>query len=285
MKKAAIIPNINKDENLSLTKQIVSFLNENGAEIYLPEDFADFKLCGVQYFSLTDIFKKAEFIITVGGDGTILRIAESVSEFNIPVIGINLGRMGFLAEVEPDEKELLCKILNDDFSLDKRMMLDVSVIRNDEKIHSYRALNDIVVSNGSISKMAELELYCEDTFVSLFHSDGLIVSTPTGSTAYSLSAGGAIIDPTIDCLLLTPVCPHSFNNARPIIFSSNSSLKIKNIQKNDDNTYLTVDGKFNQKLMNSDIVKVVASKKTVDLIKIKDKCFYDRVYQKISERK
>lgn len=285
MKSVGIIVNAGKDKDLSLTQRIIEYLYTRGATAYISNAFRDADIPNAVYVSENELFSKAEFIVTVGGDGTILSIAEAVSQNNIPVVGINLGRMGFMAELEPEEISLLDKILTDDFDYDKRMMIDVSVVRGNEEICRYRALNDIVVSNGSISKMAELELYCHETYVSLFHSDGLIVSTPTGSTAYSLSAGGAIIDPTINCLLLTPVCPHSFYNARPIIFSPHSVLKIKDVQQNDDNTYLTIDGKTNVKLMYSDVVEVKASNKTVDLIKIKDKGFYDKVYQKISERK
>lgn len=284
MKSVGIIVNANKDKDLNLTREIVDFLRSCGANIFLSDTFKN-KINNTEYVSERDLFSRSDFIVTVGGDGTILSIAEDVSQYNIPVVGINLGRMGFMAELEPDEISLLSKLLTGEYTLDKRMMIDVRVVRNNSEICHYRALNDIVVSNGSISKMAELELYCQDTYVSLFHSDGLIVSTPTGSTAYSLSAGGAIIDPTINCLLLTPVCPHSFSNARPIIFSPKSILEIKDIQQNDDNTYLTIDGKTNVKLMYLDVVEVRASSKTVDLIKIKDKGFYDRVYQKISERK
>ena len=165
------------------------------------------------------------------------------------------------------------------------MMLDVRVVSAGKVTASYTALNDIVVSKGSISKIAELELYCNGTLVSQFHSDGVIISTPTGSTAYSLSAGGAIIDPLIDCMLFTPVCPHSFNNSRPTVFSPNTVLAVKDIQKGEENTYLTVDGRINQQLAFSDVVEARASSQTVNLIKLKNTEFYDKVYQKIAERK
>lgn len=284
MKKAAVIPNTKKDASLSLTKQIVYTLKDMGAEALMPSHLLP---CSIDAtFMQSDLlFKEADFVITVGGDGTILGVAEQVSESGIPVIGVNLGKVGFMAELEADEIHLLKRILDGDYRLEKRMMLDVSLIRNGYEIASYKALNDIVVSKGSVSKIAELELYCNRTLLSHFNSDGLIVSTPTGSTAYSLSAGGAIIDPTIDCLLLTPVCPHSFTNARPVVFSSDSVLEIKDVQADDENTYLTVDGRINEKMAYSDVVRIVSSEKTMDLVKIKDEEFYTRVYQKISERK
>lgn len=283
MKIVAVIPNVNKDASLSLTKKIVELLSVR-AKVLLPREL---KASGIdaEYVSGDDIFETADFAITVGGDGTILGIAEKASEKGISVIGVNLGKIGFMAELEPDEINLLLDIFDKEINLEKRMMLDVSIVRNGERIFSARALNDVVVSKGSISKIAELELYCNSTPVSRFNSDGLIVSTPTGSTAYSLSAGGTIIDPTIDCMLLTPVCPHSFTNARPIIFAPASRLAIKDVQTSDNNTYLTVDGRTNVQLVFGDIVEITTSEKTINLIKLKDEEFYDRVYQKIAERK
>lgn len=285
MKKAVLIPNLQKDPDLDLTKRIIDTLRSAGASVVMSNGLLDKRLNGVEYVDDRALFDSADFAVTVGGDGTILRAAEESAEHNVPVIGVNLGRIGFLAEIEPDEIDLLVDVVNGDYYVEKRMMLDVAVVRNGKKTNSYIALNDVVVSKGNISKIAELELYCNSTLVSLFHSDGLIVCTPTGSTAYSLSAGGAIIDPTIDCMLLTPVCSHSFSNSRSIVFSPKSVLEIKDIQKGEDNTYLTVDGKINEKLTYSDVVQIRASDKTTNLIKIKNKEFYDRVYQKIAERK
>lgn len=282
---AVIVPNIKKDINLVLTREIVAFFLSKRVNVFLSKEFLHYFDGRVTFLNSEQLYLNADFVVTVGGDGTILSVAEKLSELNISVIGVNLGRMGFMAEVEPDEIYLLEKVLTKEYSVDKRMMLDVDVVREGVTVSSYRALNDIVVSNGRVSKMSELELYCDSTHVSTFHSDGIIVSTPTGSTAYSLSAGGAIIDPTINCLLFTPVCPHSFYNARPIVFSPNSTIQIKDVQQKDDNTYLTVDGRINEKLFCSDLVNVKASSHTLNLIKIKENKFYDRVYQKISERK
>lgn len=284
MKNAVLIPNTKKDVSLQLTKEISAVLLSAGAKLRLSKELADSGIVA-DYVDRSQLFDEADFVVTVGGDGTILGVAEELSDKGTPVIGVNLGRLGFMAELEPSEIGLLKKVLTDDFAVDKRMMLDISVIRNGETVASYRALNDVVVGKGSISKIAELELLCNATHVSDFKSDGLIVSTPTGSTAYSLSAGGTIIDTSIDCILLTPVCPHSFNNSRPIVFSSASILEIKDVQDGDSNTYLTVDGKSNEKLYFSDVVRVVASKKTTDLIRLKSEEFYNRVYLKIAERK
>ncbi len=283
MKKVAVIPNVKKDKELTLTKKIIEALTNMGARAILPSELEG--ELTAEFMPIKELFESVDFVVTVGGDGTILRIAELLSRNNLAVIGVNLGRMGFLAELEPEEITLLENIINDNYKIEKRMMLEVSVLRNTKEIDTYKALNDIVVSKGAISKISELELYCNDTFVSHFNSDGLIVSTPTGSTAYSLSAGGAIIDPTINCMLLTPVCPHSFNNSRPIVFSPESVLKIRDVQDGEQNIYLTVDGKINVELEYGDVVEIRASDTTTNLIKLKNEEFYKRVYQKIAERK
>ena len=284
MKKVAIVPNTKKDTDLFLTKKIIALLVSYGVEVFISDAFIPYDLTGVNFVGKNLLFSDVQLIITIGGDGTILSIADEASMANVPVLGINLGRMGFMAELEPDEIDLLKNVICGRFSLEKRMMLDVNVLHEGKIVSSHKALNDIVVSNGVVSKMAELELFCSDTYVSKFHSDGVIISTPSGSTAYSLSAGGAIIDPTIDCILSTPVCPHSFYNSRSIVFSPKCVLKIKNVQK-EENTYLTVDGRKNEKLYYLDEVDVRSSINSISLVKIKNKGFYDIVYNKLSERK
>ncbi len=283
MKNAAVISNIKKDSSLSLTKKIASILLSAGATVFLPKSVGE-DINGATLLPESDLFDMADFAVTVGGDGTFLDVAEQTALKNIPVIGVNLGRLGFMAELEPNEINLLTRILDGNYSVENRMMLDVEVVRDNAVICSYKALNDIVVSKGNVSKIAELDLFCNSTFLSHFNADGLIVSTPTGSTAYSLSAGGAIIDPTIDCLLLTPVCPHSFVNSRPIVFSPSSVMEIQDVQDREENTYLTVDGRVNVKLACYDTVRVVASKITTKIIKLKADGFYNRVYQKIAEK-
>jgi NAD+ kinase len=228
---------------------------------------------------------KYDALFIIGGDGSILGRTEVSNLYNIPIIGVNAGKLGFLTEFEYKEVENAVKLLSENqLVIDKR--ITIKVVFNGK---TYYALNDVLVqrvnSYNENSSTTTLKISVDDHDIDTIRGDGVIVSTPTGSTAYSLSAGGAIIDPTINCLLFTPVCPHSFYNARPIVFSPNNLIQIKAVQQNEDNTYLTVDGSINEKLLYSDSVNVKASKSTLNLIKIKENKFYDRVYQKISERK
>ncbi len=285
MKKITVIANTKKDPSLEITKQVISELERFADVIYVSEELLLEKTEKVEFVKTDALFSDADAVITVGGDGTILGIAPEISKKNIPVLGINLGRVGFMAELETNEISLLSKLTTSEYIIDSRMMLDVDVIRSGQVVHSFTALNEVVVMNGSISKMIELDLYCNDGYVSSFHADGLILSTPTGSTAYSLSAGGAVIDPALDCILMTPVCAHSFYNARPIIFSSASELSVKDVRMSDENTYLTLDGNRNVKLSFGDSVVVKKSQYTTDLIKIKSTRFYNTLYTKLSERR
>ncbi len=285
MKKITVITNITKDPELNITRKVVSELSRHAETVLIDERIAFDAPAPVKFCKQEELFLDTDAVITVGGDGTILGIAPEISKKQIPVLGINLGRVGFMAELEKDEISLVSKLFTSEYMIDSRMMLDVDVVRNGEKIHSFTALNDVVVMNGSISKMVELDLNCNGGHVSSYHADGLILSTPTGSTAYSLSAGGAVIDPALECILMTPVCAHSFYNARPIVFSAGSELTVRDVRKSDENTYLTLDGNKNVKLVFGDSVLVRKSQYTTDLVKIKSVRFYNMLYNKLSERR
>ena len=285
MKTVSVVVNIKKDPDLTVTKKVVSILSRFAECVLISKEVSfEAPLC-VKFVEQEKLFDNTEAVITIGGDGTILRIAPEISKLGIPVLGINLGRIGFMAELELSETELVSKLFSSEYMIDSRMMLDVDVIRNGEKIHSFTALNEVVIMNGSISRMTELELFCNGEFVSQYHADGLILSTPTGSTAYSLSAGGAVIDPSLECILVTPVCAHSFHNSRPMVFSSISELTVKDVRISDENTYLTLDGNRNVQLSFGDSVLIKKSQYTTDLVKIKSTRFYNTVYTKISERR
>ena len=285
MKKITVIPNIKKDPDFKWTKITVERLSESADTVWLDKAFSYNAPSCVRFVDVRDLFSDTDAVITIGGDGTILRIAPEISKKSIPVLGINLGRMGFMAELETDEIALVSKLFTSEYIIEPRMMLDVDVIKSGEKTHSFTALNEAVIMNGSVSKMVEIELLCNGSYVSSYHADGLILSTPTGSTAYSLSAGGAVIDPCLECILMTPVCAHSFYNSRPMVFSSSSELLVRDIRLSDENTYLTLDGSRKVQLTFEDSVLVKKSQHTTDLIKIKSTRFYNTVYNKLSERR
>jgi len=286
LKRITVVSNTKKDPSLEYTKRTVEVLSRYAECITVDASACyDGAPACVEFKNTNEIFNDTDAVVTIGGDGTILKIAPEISKRGIPVLGINLGRVGFMAEIEPEETDLLYKLFKSEYIIDSRMMLDVEVFRNDEKLHSFSCLNDAVIMNGSISKMIELELFCNDSYVSTYDADGLILSTPTGSTAYSLSAGGTVIDPALECILVTPVCAHSFYNSRPMIFSASTVLSVKDVRVRDENTYLTLDGNTNVHLLCDDVVRIKRSQFTTDLIRIKSTRFYNTVYNKLSERR
>ena len=285
MENISIVSNTTKDPTLEFTKKAIDVISRYVRSVRVDADLKYDPPSCVEFVDREFLFDNTDAIVTIGGDGTILKIAPVISKKSIPVLGINLGRVGFMAEIEPNEIDLISKLFTSEYIIDSRMMLDVDLIRNGQKIHSFSALNDAVIMNGSISKMIELELHCNESYVSTYHADGLILSTPTGSTAYSLSAGGPVIDPALECILVTPVCAHSFYNSRPMVFSDSSELTVKDVRVRDENTFLTLDGNLNVHVQNNDVVLIKKSQYTTDLIKIKSKRFYNTVYNKLSERR
>ena len=285
MKRISVVTNIKKDPTLEITKRAIAELSQYAETVFIDDSLAFNAPSVVKFVNCRELYNDCDAVITIGGDGTILRIAPEISKRSIPVLGINLGRVGFMAELETDEICLLSKLFDSEYIIDSRMMLDVDIIRDGKKIHSFTALNDAVIMNGSVSRMIEIELLCNAEHVSYYHADGLIFSTPTGSTAYSLSAGGAVIDPFLECIHVTPVCAHSFNCSRPMVFSPSAELSVKDVRATDSNTYLTLDGNINEQLTFGDEVVVKKSQYTTDLLKIKSTRFYNTLYAKLSERR
>ena len=269
--KIGIITNEKKDLLFEHTENLINYLaGKKNIEIYKNCDYYE-----------EDICKICNIIIVLGGDGTMLKIVPKASKYNVPVIGINLGRIGFMSEIEADEINLLESLFTGDYEIKYRMMLNVDVMnQSGEVLHAGTALNDAVVSHGVLAKLIEIEVLCDGDGIADYRADGVIVATPTGSTAYSMSAGGPIIDPNIECFCVTPVCPYSLVN-RPLIFSSESVLEIKN--KNEDtDVYLTIDGQINVKLYENDTVIIRKSGFAAKLITVKKHGFFNVIRDKLS---
>jgi NAD+ kinase len=269
-KNIGVVANEKKDPGGEHIKKLTDYLAGKNINIHTCENHS-----GDGLYKICDLF------IVLGGDGTMLKIASKAAAYDIPVIGVNLGRIGFMSEVKTDKKYLLENLFTGGCEIKSRMMLNVEIIKNGETQNAGTALNDAVVTNGTVAKLIETEIVCDDVKITNYRADGVIVATPTGSTAYSMSAGGPIIDPNIECFCVTPICPHSLVN-RPLIFSRESVLKIINKSTNSD-VYLTIDGQINIKLGKKDIVKIKKSNFAAKLITIKKHGFFDVVRKKISE--
>src|SRR5215471_12848947 len=216
----------------------------------------------------------ADLAVVVGGDGTLLAAARLLGDRQVPIVAINYGSLGFLTEVTLDGMyPALERVLADEFVAEQRMMIDVHISRAGEQLAEYRALNDVVINKGTLSRMIELEARVDDQYVSRFRADGLIVSTPTGSTAYNLSAGGPIIFPTMSAMVVTPICSHTLTN-RPIVLSESVTIEIV-LRSAQDDVYITVDGQVGLKLQMEDLVSAAKSDVAVKLVAPGDKNYFD----------
>ena len=270
MKTIAIYPNAVKDRDLCLTDRICEILISHGASVRVPEGCALNPRAGLFFAAGNDaLLDGAQLVVTVGGDGTILHVAPPAARFGVPLLGVNLGRVGFMAGVEPDELERLGRLFDGSFLVEERMMLDVSV--NGKKIAC--ALNDAVLTAQGRKRLLETALYENDRSLGTFRGDGLIISTPTGSTAYSLSAGGPVVDPKLTLILAVPVCSHSLG-ARPIVFSPDARLRVK---ADDLRATLTVDGSEPVTVSGDDFVCVTRSELVTRLVSLKDRQFFNSV--------
>ncbi len=287
MKKIAIVTNFNIYEKATAALKVTNYLLKFGCKILVSQYSKERVLSmknyrgNVYFLPIEKLYDEADLVIALGGDGTILDCAKKMARRGKPILGINLGHLGYMAELEMDELSALDKIIEGDYSLDERAMMNIEVFdKNGNLKYQSCALNDAVISNGSVSKIINLELYAEDNLVTSYRADGLIVSTPTGSTAYAMSAGGSIADPKVHCMLVTPICPHSFI-ARQLIFSDETPLKIKNISVREKLLMLTLDGKSNCELYKDDEVRISKSELTVKLVRLKDCSFYSILSQKM----
>lgn len=281
--KIAVFTNPDKDKDFVYTNLICSKILELGAQVLIPaQTDAKLKMAGVEVLTLEELFTNADIIAALGGDGTILHVAKKAALTGTPVLGVNIGRLGFMAGIEVDELDGLNKILNGDFTTSDRMMLEITIGDGDNKT-SYYALNDAVISKGALSRIIDIAIFCDGRPVGGYRADGVIVSTPTGSTAYSLSAGGPVIDPVLESIGVTPICPHSLIS-RTVLFAPENVIGIQPQKLADKDVYLTVDGQDAVKLENFEKIYVSKAKHKAKLIKLKDISFYEVLYNKFTER-
>lgn len=283
MKRVVVTPNPYRDKNFNTVRAAVHVLKEAGMEVRLCLPFdvdKSYELPKDLHFSRLDReLPQAEAIICFGGDGTILHMAKMATRYDLPILGVNIGTMGFIAELESMELNHLARLASDDYTLDKRMMLDVTVQREREIIYRELCLNDVVVTKGAVARIVHLRVSCDDVEVMECGGDGLIVATPTGSTAYSLSAGGPIVEPEAHSILVTPICAHDMAS-RTIVASENRVIKIELVRNARRNAFLSVDGGKALKLNMGDIATVRKAQKETKLIRLKSRSFYDVVNAK-----
>ncbi len=282
--KTAVVVNLSKEKAISCAGEISLLMLSNNAEVCMLTEcmpfFKGYKISFVD--TIEELFKECDAAVTVGGDGTIIHAAKYAAKSNKPLVGVNVGRLGFAADIEPDEINELTRIIKGDYSIDKRIMLDVEVIKKGNSAH-YFAVNDAVIARGQLSKIIDLQLSLDGEEISKYRADGLLFSTPTGSTAYSLSAGGPILAPQMECILMTPVCPHSLFS-RSVLFSGTSELSVSVKIPSECCCVLTIDGEKNVDILAEDKVIIRKSELALKLISLRKRNFYKRLNEKLKER-
>lgn len=284
--KIAILPNLSKkDAEIYTAKVISEILSLNSDALMLSKDNNEcFKDYNLNFYSDIDsLISNCDVVITIGGDGTIIHKAKYAAKFSKPILGINLGKIGFVAGLERTEISKLKLLIDGKYKIEKRIMLSINIIGNDNTKRFY-ALNDVVISKDIYSGLVDLDVTLNDSRITEYSADGIILSTPTGSTAYSLSAGGPVIEPSLDCILLTPICQHSMFS-RPIVFNGNAKIKINSKTRGKNKVVLSVDGGKPIPINDKDLITIEVADIPVSLIKLKNQNFYEILNSKLSGRK
>jgi NAD+ kinase len=234
----------------------------------------------VQGWRKVEIMQRADLTIVLGGDGTLLSVARRASKREVPILGVNMGGLGFLTETTTSELfSTLERVLVGEYEIERRSLLEAVLVRGGERVGAFQALNDVVINKGALARIIDLEVWVGDQYLCTYKSDGLIVATPTGSTAYSLAAGGPIIDPAVGVVVLTPICPHTLTN-RPIVLPDHAYIQIV-LRTADEDVILTLDGQEGQPLKRGDTIGVKRSGITVSLIKSPNRTVFDVLRSKL----
>lgn len=277
--KAAIIPNLTRKKAIPVTWELCKKLEELNIDYMMANQTQSIFGSGKAVFlEFDEMIASCDLIIPVGGDGTIIHAAK----YGKPVLGVNAGRIAFMAGLEPSELELLTHLKSGEYKTDRRMMLKAVVSKDGEIVNEKYCINDVAAARGEKIKMVEIEVKCNGSLINNYFSDGIIVATPTGSTAYNLSAGGPVVDPQIESILLTPICTHSLFS-RSLIFKCDDCITLKNIS--DDTVSLSCDGEDPLRIEKGSVVTVTKAPMYSEFIRIKTDTFLDILNDKLAQRR
>ncbi|MBQ8869387.1 MAG: NAD(+)/NADH kinase [Oscillospiraceae bacterium] len=282
--KALLLPNFQKKDCLEIIQSIIVALQKDSVEVYVLEDIRD-KITdsSVKSISSDKLYGNIDFAVTIGGDGTIIRAAYLLLEFEIPIIGVNLGTLGFLTGIEKDELNLLHKIAQGKYSIEERLVLKVDIENKDGKT-SFNAINDVIICKNAFSGIIDIDVNCGGIETAHYRADGIILSTASGSTAYAMSAGGPIMHPSVKAISLTPICAHSLLS-RTIILPENETVTVKTNANLDKKTACVVaDGLCSQQITENDKITINRYHKNVKFICLEGKNYYSAINQKLMER-
>ncbi len=278
MKRIGIICKTGRPEPVDIVRDFIPWLRNQGYETFLDIETAG--LLNMDGYPRDKIPGLVEIIIVLGGDGTMLSVARLIGCRDVPIIGINLGGLGFITEVNRDDIfDDVAMMLTGSFSIEERIMLTAAVYRYSEKIADFVVLNDVVVNKGALARMIDLETYVNKSYVTTFRADGLVIATPTGSTAYSLSAGGPILYPTLNSILITPICPHTLTN-RPIALPDTFTIEVI-LRSESEDVFLTLDGQVGFSLRMNDRVEIQKAKCTTKILIPLDRDYFQVLRTKL----
>lgn len=279
-----LLPNAHRDTGLQATLGLAKYLRSHGHETkiapFLSEDMRSTWDPGIPTVSVEDGIKGARLVVSLGGDGTILQISRFLAGTGVPIIGVNMGNKGFLAELERTELLRVLEVAEGHYTTLERMMLDVELVRNGDVVFTSQALNEAVVR--AAVALIRIEAYGDGREITAFSGDGIIVATPTGSTAYSMAAGGPIVEPDANCIILTPICTFRLAS-RSVVLTPDRNVHVFLPQQGDKEVLLTIDGE-SVPFLDGDELRVRRSDKTLLMAKISDRSFYDIVFEKLNDK-
>lgn len=282
VKRIVVIPNELRDEKLAETKNVIGILLEYGATVYAEQKYKGAFGAEVEYGILSQILKDADMAIVLGGDGTLLNVAPQAAVYGVPIMGINLGNLGFLAQAEKGDYSVFEHLFNENYTTTSCMMVEAVVVKQGVEGAKFLALNDIVVKANTGTKMINVSAAVNGTNIGSYSADGLIVATAVGSTAYSLSAGGAVLHPDLDAMIITPICPHTLK-ARSTVVPGNDEIWISPSLECRSDVAIMVDGECVGILEKGEFIKVTKSKYRTRLIKPINRNFFDVLREKLSD--
>ncbi len=285
--KIALLPNLTRERSVPTTVEIIKYLKKFGIEnkIKAEDKEAFFDTDEISYLPEEKLLDWCDMIISIGGDGSLLYTGKKALKFSKPVLGVNAGNLAFLAGLESNELELLSKLKTGDYEVENRMTLDMSLYDGDNFIKKDTCINDVVLARGTILKMTDIEVKVSGKDYFTYRGDGLIISTPTGSTSYSLSAGGPVLDPTIEGILVTPICTHSLFS-RTVVFSKDSRFEVKVSPKaSNKELFLSLDGESTVNIGENHKIIIEKSDKNLKIVRLKQDEFFDVLHNKLLYRR
>jgi NAD+ kinase len=281
MKSIGLVPNPHKIESMKLAAQLADWLIARGLGVLIPKDQAG-EIGRPDLSATDDEVTQADFILVLGGDGTILRWSRIAAPKGTPMMGVNFGQYGFITEIHPEEAiPAMERVLAGDYIVSERVMLKATVTRNDQPIGTFYALNEAVVGKGPFARLLGLHTYVGGRFIVTYTADGIIVSTPTGSTAYSLSAGGPVVHPDVSVMIVTPICPHTLN-ARSLVIPDDETVQIIGECGDEPSSMmLTIDGQLGEHLIQGDKVEISKAEFKAHLVQIEPQSFYHKLQTRL----